>query len=424
MELLNFFNTQLYGNKLDSTKTFSNTRNLTANDVTSIDKYAPAIEGLRGGGGIFARKETENPTHINTYKCCMHDNNAGSKAFSARNGPGHLALFQYNIIWTSIEDTIQDLSTKSKDSSELSTNPIAYVWDDIDKKPEHYKFGVTSDSTESCSFSVASFAKEIDYLAAKTSNTDLGETSKVLDPTSYTYVATPITKLPYKTTYIDIPKANLVQVKLENQPNLRSVARTYTATILPIRTLPPPNPNWRTPVRFDPNYNGKTTITKISTYTFINSFTTTFREKLTFINGEYKTIVYQTEIETETIIEIVIDVNEPLIVKPESSSPQKKNPNLFIYIGVGIGVLVLLIIIILVIFLVKKRKEDPTDEDEHEMAAEVVLSLSRTSNTTMVTTDNPFWATTALSDTDDPFKKDFEEEKTADYYKIIHSKKL
>jgi len=111
-----------------------------------------------------------------------------------------------------------------------------------------------------------------------------------------------------------------------------------------------------------------------------------------------------------TIIQTVItySISVPFQVDGETNTTEAPI-DLMTLIALIIGGLLLLLLLSLCIWFVLLKSDDSSTGSCVEMIEETVMQVPD-STSAPITNDNPLWTTTAMGDTDDPFRNDFEEE--------------
>ena len=147
-----------------------------------------------------------------------------------------------------------------------------------------------------------------------------------------------------------------------------------------------------------------TTFTISTTYIDGNPFPVTN----SFITSGYSSIIIYTQISTLT---------ELTEFQAEGTEVSDKDSSLiYIIIGVVGGLILLIIIAIIIWFMVFHKKED-SSTSILEMDEETILSVP-TTNAIVVTNDNPLWTTSVMTESDDPFKNDFEETRQEGFFHV------
>lgn len=360
----------------------------------------------RGGGAIlFTSIEPESTLRLETSGVCFKGNTVTSgDTFNPTNtNSGDNVLLDGDVTYFSNKDGM-DVHKIARSARKLS---IFYNYEPLNGDLS----GCTGEDNKTNSQTVHSFAKQ--------SNTgDDRSTSGIPDPTPYTYVATPITKLPLPTTesHITFPTTKLKVIPENVNPPSEPASPPTVATLVP----PPPA---RTPIPIitpKPGQKGKETVTKIETYS--NITTTKINTIVVSYDPDNRPYYITTEITGEfTIVTVVVIESTVNLAIEETPAPPKSN-TMYIIIGVVAGIILLVAAALLIWFVVaKKKKEDEESNSTVEMVEETVTIAPTTSNT--ITNDNPLWTTSFVGD-DDPFKKDFEEEGVEVFFDVKDVKEL
>ena len=421
---------------------------------TELFQFAPAIFRGRGGGAVYFLSDEEaqgiklpspKKKELITNKCCFQFNYAfrSTSSITSKNpngGPGNDIMLDGDILYTSNSDNFDttegsiSVYERTKDLTQLKIFSSTQLKDNqcISDLPSDISTQTTDYPTESS-------------ISFKESNSNTKtDTSYVPSPTTYIYCASPITRLPYKTTSSWYATANLDFSKFQSKEfpiNTGDDFTLFTPLTPPAQTQTPTNTNpeqsrtseddssvseqdsssteltpsplptqiqtYTISISIDPakpttqstTYSWST-ISNSKTFTLIpTSYGDGDNPQTTYTWGE--TI---TDIWTLVPTQIFTNLQEEAPIEDEDSS------NLGLIIGIVAGILVLLIIIgILIWFILFKRNKEAQSTSSVEMPEETVVQIHESINE-CVTNDNPLWTTSVMGDTDDPFKNDFEEQ--------------
>lgn len=191
--------------KVNILTNFSNNTNL------SPPNYMP-----RGGGALYfgevinQNSDSQFMSHLSTQKCCFIQNSAGNNSYVFGNStsPGNEILFFGKVSWNSIDDYTYDFENSF--AKQFNTNDFN----------RDFNFGLFSmnreircDSDIDGTLTIDNTVNTVKYIS--TTET-ISNTSQVSEPTEYTYVATPITRLIKPTTqsfkYTQNPYSNIFNV--------------------------------------------------------------------------------------------------------------------------------------------------------------------------------------------------------------------
>lgn len=346
----------------------------------------------RGGGAIYFTAIESQKVNLETTKCCFKQNKVTGGYIFAKGNPGDNVLLDcrrdYQVEYFSNQDGI----TKTKVSSNKE-HQILYTFKD--------------GKVDNCDISSDEAGTVKDPTKAPRKNNAEEKTGDVPLPTTFTYHATAITKLPQATSssFVTFPTTKSLSFPNPEKPGTAELPKD----VIPPRTHAPL-------IQGDPNKKGRYTSGTVSSLVIIQTYTSIKTTRLSYDQDNNPHYV-------ETEIEGVFDVPSYTQVFTrfyiEDAPPQKKNQNMLpIIIGVVAG-LILLIAAALVIYFVACKKKDEDSNSTVEMAEETVTAAPSTSNT--ITNDNPLWTTSVVGDDDDPFKRDFEEEGVEGFFDVKHN---
>lgn len=359
----------------------------------------------RGGGAVSFMSDmrkgslpmgatTNLHRDFKTVKCCFYKNSATQTGQTFGNGAGHEILFEGYVKYKSYKDYISGYSGEDLNSGAVSQyiSRIIRGWDDnatiiqIDNRltdPNSVCESITGSDVDTPDETAPSYANTNRNIQETTSNVPL--------PTSFTYRATPISRLPRATSRshkeFTPPSYDVHKPDFWND--------NPTPDKKPDRTLPP------TP--FIAPSSGKTqTLTIIYTE---SKYKTHLTSGGTYYNGE--TYVVVTSEGEYSAVEII--TTETLIFLLDDGTDPENKPKLSLYMIIGIagGAFLLVVIAIIISILVVRHKKDE-ESSSVEMNEETITRFGE-STTIPVTNENPLWTTSILGDKDDPFKDDFEE---------------
>lgn len=259
-------------------------------------------------------------------------------------------------------------------------------------------------------------------------------TSKVADPTEYTYRATPITKLPYATTRsLGYKTAKPIQYPIS--PATYSVARTAPMTNVQTpgstaHSTPHSTPH-KTPFSTVHSTAHKTPCSTMHSTPHSTPFSTMHSTPHSTAHSTAHSTPHSTPRYTispsasiaPAISSVNLGENSTETMNIITGTQTKKKNWLPIIIGAIVGFLLLAAIIAFLIFWFKKREES-SDDSICEMQEETVINYNMTEGAT-ITNDNPLWKTSITLDiSDDPFKNDFEEAEAAEDFFAVREKFL
>lgn len=295
-------------------------------------------------------------------------------------------------------------------------------------------------------------------------------TSKVADPTEYTYRATPITKLPYATTRsLGYKTAKPIQYPIS--PATYSVARTAPMTNVQTpgstaHSTPHSTPHstaHKTPFSTVHSTAHKTPFSTMHSTPHSTPFSTMHSTPHSTAHSTPHSTAHKTPFSTmhstphstahstphstphstahstphstprytispsasiaPAISSVNLGENSTETMNIITGTQTKKKNWLPIIIGAIVGFLLLAAIIAFLIFWFKKREES-SDDSICEMQEETVINYNMTEGAT-ITNDNPLWKTSITLDiSDDPFKNDFEEAEAAEDFFAVREKFL
>lgn len=386
--------------------TLARTKDFTGHNAETIDNTFPNekipthFKG-RGGGaicfvsdskkGALPNTKVQNPQRrfLRTIECCFYSDSATTTGQTFGNGVGNEILLEGWAKLISYQDYISghndDTYYQGKISQAVSC--VNNGWGENAAVIQVEQFTNFTDASACRTFDGTESTSTYNETQIQFANGERNvesKTNNVPEPTTFTYVATPITKLPQATSssypplpMYDFPKGNselyskfqsfLISVTQQNdQPSFISI---YTKVKdQPTRTVPPQTQD-------QPN----------------------------------RTVPPQTQDPSKNV-----EPNHPQVPKQTSSShlqegPPSTNklPN-WAFIAIAAGLLALIALVALIIFLTRKKDEE-SSTSAVEMNEETVVSTPD-SNTATLTNDNPLWTTSVVGESDDPFKNDFEED--------------
>lgn len=283
---------KIVNSKQDTAKYYDAT-----NNKKYLEDYSYHFRG-RGGAAIYFQgsKSNETTASLYTQNTCFRDNQAyrGTNLAEKVQRPGHHLMFDLSCKWNSYNDAF--VGPNFEDSyahvNRENTNTVLDM---------HYLPGNKADCPSS-GLSSISPAKIVNY--ARISNIQNDEqTSSVPNPSSYTYVATPITKLPQPTTesYVTFPTTSKFSTPATKTSN------TIPSPTPTIEESPSKVVGQSVKSGYDGDISYSSTVTVTQTIIFIDTFIETLTE--TTINNNDQTLIWtfsSTIITKETFINIEI----------------------------------------------------------------------------------------------------------------------
>ena len=227
---------------------FNFTSYLMAVSNTDINKKIPTRFKGRGGGAISftsdAKKGGLAPVYqkrlLNTRYCCLYQDTATSTGQTFGNGAAHELLLEGYTQWISDGDFVSGFNNEDPAYKEKSQY-VSFAGREIDFNVTGYQVynfrGGTSIAEDICSgisSSSVNIPNESTIEYARTSN--MGNdliTGYVPSPSKYTYVATPITRIPKATTK-NPSKKTTARTAITDGQGTKDIPTLLTAyTVLP-----------------------------------------------------------------------------------------------------------------------------------------------------------------------------------------------
>ena len=219
----------------------------------------------RGGGAIYFSCDEyihgyNNPSTASLYDpsltrqlytdgCCWHANQA-NHAHSFGSGPGNDIFLNGYVTWSSFDDHISNYRNFPQLSVSGVSNPLPDYkgLDDSTMRPKYwhvYLYRFHADKGECHSDAQNPINDEEKYRTFTGIRIAFTYTSYIPSPTTFIYYATPITKLPYKTTS---SWSKYTAPTFSSPPTARTVARTVCSTPLSTPLSTPEITPYKTPL--------------------------------------------------------------------------------------------------------------------------------------------------------------------------------
>lgn len=442
--------------KQASTKWYDKVNTNNPADNNFANKMATHFKG-RGGGAICfvsdskkgllpsSLSETKQHRFIRSIQCCFYKDTATTTGQTFGQGAGHEILLEGFSKLISYKDYISGYNNENYYLGQVSQyiSRVVRGWDANATAWQVESF-TPEDSYDACKndkFSETAadpkpnegnYTNETTSDFANTSFTTNMHTGNVPEPTTFTYLATPITRLPRATTSSQKPytppsfniddssfwTSHPINENFTNRPELPPIGTTVPPrTEFPPQTKPPPprspNPTGFKPIVIPPGQSTSKTNSKVPSYIPV---VTNIKSGGEYFDGStWVTVIKDGEYTSYSLTYTDSEIFIPF--KLDEGGPKKKPFPLALVIGIVAGLLALIIIAILIVILTKKRKEDSNSTSAVEMNEETVMQVPDSSSAP-VTNDNPLWTTSVMGDTDDPFKNDFEEDAGEGFFGI------
>ena len=390
----------------------------------------------RGGGAIFfiAFKDAK----IYTQSNCFSKNKAVNGYNIDENGSteyqGHEILIENqdanaDVMWISMNDKIL-ISDKTV---QIYGKINKQIFNDVD----------FDDDSLTCSLNEDDYSTANNkFTFAETTNDIQVKTSNIPKPTTFIYEATPLTRLPYKTTssYLtQYPSAHDITLSLST----RTVMATFQQTPDPpeiedISTPHDESSSYASDLEIDSSSDETSSeesssseifLDKSSSYDVSSDESSLLESSYDVSSEESSKFDDSTQSESSISIETIPDDSSseessaqdiedtnnthsaksiaPEYIQDQTPETDDNSTDLGMIIGIVSGIIVFAIIIIILLWLLifRRNKNDDSESSSIEMAEQ---TINETIHNIGVTFENPLFTST-IGETDDVFKSDFEE---------------
>lgn len=351
-------------------------------------------KGLSPTSPVYSKKQR----YLESHHCCFVEDSSTYTGQSFGLGAGHEIILEGYSKWKSFQDRMNNIDPKQMQWGTMNQFVSRTVNNFFEENATDWVLleflGDASD--EECTPKNAPSEEQIVTpeessikYATKSNQGNENITSEVAPPSQYTYVATPITKLPMPST----------ESPLNWPPPSRKVGTETTAE--PGKVFNP------TPEDVSITEKYPIGLTAIPDMGFRTRFATPF------VTAKQTESIIDTPSPTEKVPEVP-EVPTPSPVngnEAQGAGETKKKFPLALVIGVVAGLLALLALAGLIAWLVMKKKGDSSDESAIEMNEETVMATATTDGATAtLTNENPLWTTSVVGNSENPFLNDFEED--------------